>query len=112
MVKQIIKYLFFFLISVCTLNYVIYFFFVKSLEPLTYDAKNVGELPEKFEYYKKNKEKYNIVYFGDSRTYTNINNLQLDTILKTNSYNIAMWANWLPNQYAFLQDSLPTVPDG
>ncbi|MBL7912853.1 MAG: hypothetical protein JNJ41_17450 [Bacteroidia bacterium] len=53
-----------------------------------------------------------MLYFGDSRTYTNINNLQLDTLLNTSSYNIAMWANWFPNQYAFLQDLLPEVPDG
>lgn len=111
MTKQIVKYLFFFLFNLIVLNLVIYYALLKDLKAPKYQAFNCGSLPEKLEFYKLNKEKYKMLYFGDSRTYTNINNLQLDTLLNTSSYNIAMWANWFPNQYSFLQDLLPEVPD-
>ncbi len=112
MTKQIVKYLFFFVLNLIVLNLVTYYVLLKYQKTPEFKALNCGSLPEKFEFYKANKEKYKMLYFGDSRTYTNINNLQLDTLLNTKSYNIAMWANWFPNQYAFLQDLLPEIPDG
>lgn len=72
---------------------------------------NIGNLSEKLEYYKLNKDSFNLLFVGDSRTYTNIHNYALDSLIGSKSYNHAVWANWFPTQYAFLVDFLPQIPD-
>ena len=70
-----------------------------------------GTLSEKFEFYKSNKNRFRILFLGDSRTYTNIHNFQIDSALHINSYNLSIWANWFPTQYSFFSDFLEEVPD-
>lgn len=112
MKKQIFTYVLFFLVNAILLNTILYFVFFKNPKPkASVKGSITGNLVDKFDFYKIHKKDYNLVFIGDSRTYTNINNYQIDTILKTNSFNMAMWANWFPTQYSFLQDFLPTVPD-
>jgi hypothetical protein len=112
MKAHIFKYILFFLINVGILNIVIYFLLLNDLKSRAISPNPIGSLDQKLEYYKLHRKDYKVVFIGDSRTFTNINNCQIDTILQTNSFNMAMWANWFPTQYSFLQDFLPQVPDG
>lgn len=92
-------------------NFVAYYLLSKCKVSYEVKSNNIGNLSEKFEYYKANKDSFNLVFVGDSRTYTNIHNFMLDSLLNSKSFNHAVWANWFPTQYAFLVDFLPQIPD-
>lgn len=109
--SYILKHILFYAVNIVLLNVAIYFFLFKNVKSKPVEPHIIGTLPQKLEYYKLHKNEYKLVFIGDSRTFTNISNYQLDSCLHTNSINMAMWANWFPTQYAFLQDFLPQVPD-
>jgi hypothetical protein len=57
-------------------------------------------------------ENYQVVYFGDSRTFCALHPDLLEPALKARGYNLAFWANWLPTQYAYIEDIAPQIPPG
>ena len=69
-------------------------------------------LMTKKRFYLVNKKHFNTLYFGDSRTYFNIDCQMMDARLGTRSYNLAAITHWLPSQYLQLRDLLPSIPAG
>jgi hypothetical protein len=69
-------------------------------------------LHAKLDHYREHASRYDLLFVGDSRTYCAMAPDLLDPLLGTRSFNLSMFANWFPTQYASLQDLLPYVPDG
>ncbi len=57
-------------------------------------------------------EDYGVVFFGDSRTFCAFHPDLLEGHLGTPSYNLSFWANWLPTQYAYIDDVAPHIAPG
>ncbi len=57
-------------------------------------------------------EQYKIIFFGDSRTFCALHPDLLETSLAAPGYNLSFWANWLPTQYAYIEDIAPHIPPG
>jgi len=55
---------------------------------------------------------WNLLFLGDSRTYTDFDPDRLDPLLGTRSLNLAYWAHWFPTQYASDRDLIPHIPPG
>ena len=63
----------------------------------------------KTKYFVKNRDHFNCVFIGDSRTFQAIDPQVIDHFLGTSSYNLGGAANWFETQYAQLSDILPTL---
>lgn len=109
MKQHIGKYLLFYVINVVIINVVLYKYLTRNFKT---EEKINGNLIEKLAYYKAHKYEYKVIFIGDSRTYTNIHDPMIDSVLGLRSINLAMWANWFPTQYPFYQDILPQIPEG
>ena len=70
------------------------------------EADRSGSLIQKFKYYKKHHEDYDLIFVGDSRTYCNIQPYFVDQSFGSKSYNLAIFAHWFPTQYPFIRDLL------
>ncbi|NQV22073.1 MAG: hypothetical protein HQ511_11715 [Rhodospirillales bacterium] len=57
-------------------------------------------------------ETYGIVFFGDSRTFCAFHPDLLEAPLGARGYNLSFWANWLPTQFAYIEDIAPHIPPG
>jgi len=57
-------------------------------------------------------ENYQVVYFGDSRTFCALHPDLLEPSLGVPGYNLSFWANWLPTQFAYIEDIAPHIPSG
>ena len=55
---------------------------------------------------------YDLLFVGDSRTFTNLAPDLLDPELRTRSFNLGRMANWFPTQYPSYRDLAPRVPAG
>lgn len=55
---------------------------------------------------------YNIVFIGDSRTFTDIQPRVIDLLIGRRSYNLATFGLWMPVQYLEFRDVFPEVPSG
>ncbi|MBI1796069.1 MAG: hypothetical protein HYR74_03345 [Candidatus Eisenbacteria bacterium] len=71
-----------------------------------------GSPREKMERFARDRHRYNLVFVGDSRTYTDFDPGQLDPLLGTRSFNLAHWAHWFPTQYASFRDLIPLLDSG
>jgi hypothetical protein len=69
-------------------------------------------LHAKLAYYRAHASSFDLLFVGDSRTYTDVDPERLDARLGTRSLNLAASGNWFPTQYPNLQDLLPHVPEG
>jgi hypothetical protein len=71
-------------------------------------------LIEKLNHYRAYKSHYNVIFAGDSRTFTNIRPQLVDPLLQndTKSYNLGVFAHWLPTQKPFLADLAEEIPKG
>jgi len=58
------------------------------------------------------REAFDLIFVGDSRTYCGMHPDLMDPLLDTRSLNLARWANWFPTQYPLLADLLPSLPAG
>ncbi|MBF0415490.1 MAG: hypothetical protein HQL79_06945 [Magnetococcales bacterium] len=74
-----------------------------------YGARRNGT-EEKVEHVLKHREKLDLYFIGDSRTYCNIHPEFIDPILGSHSYNLAFFGFWFPSQYPYLQTILPLLP--
>lgn len=106
--KHALQYILFFLCNVILVDIAVYLFLSRNIKP---EVKIDIGLPEKLNFYKKNKSNYNLLFVGDSRTYTNFHNPLIDSLTGLKSINMGMWANWFPTQYPFFQDVLKEIPD-
>lgn len=71
-----------------------------------------GSPLQKAEYYRRNAARFNLLFLGDSRTYCGMHPSTIDPILGTHSYNLSMFAHWLPTQYPAIQDLVADIPRG
>ena len=55
---------------------------------------------------------WDLLFLGDSRTYTDFDPDRLDPLLGTHSLNLAYWAHWFPTQYASFRELIPHIPPG
>src|SRR5262249_28066201 len=69
-----------------------------------------AELPNRLAYYAKHAAEFNLVFFGDSRTFTDVHPHLVNAYLGTNSLNLEQFSNWFPTQRAFIGDFYKLVP--
>lgn len=84
------------------------------LSIVTYRSSNAKKihLQQKLNEYRSLKNNYDIVFVGDSRTYTNIHPHLVDPLLGKKSYNLGTFAHWLPTQYPFYKELIREMPKG
>lgn len=80
--------------------------YVISHTPHALDAR------EKIARFAREADRYDLVFVGDSRTYSDFDPEQIDPLLGTHSINLAYWAHWFPTQYASFQDLIPLLKPG
>ena len=107
MKRTIIFYILYFISFIALFNFLL-FSLAKIKKPYPLNTPLLSKLSS----YKLNSDNYKVVFFGDSRTYTNINNEFFDSLNACNSFNLAHWSNWFPTQYAMFLDLLPNIPKG
>jgi len=69
-----------------------------------------GSLVQKMAYYRQNPARFDTLFLGDSRTFCALHPEALDPKLGTRSYNLALWTNWFPTQYAQFEDLIADIP--
>jgi hypothetical protein len=106
MKRTILTYVCLFITSFTAFN-ILTHYYAKIKKPYPLNSPLLSKLST----YKQNKSHFNVIFFGDSRTYTNINNELFDSLSYCKSFNIAHWSNWFPTQYSMLLDLLPHVPE-
>ena len=79
---------------------------------LTSRIPHAWDVREKLELFAQDAGRYNLVFVGDSRTYCDFDPDQIDPLLGTRSFNLAVWANWFPTQYPSYQDLIPLLRPG
>lgn len=62
--------------------------------------------------YLAKRDRYKVIFVGDSRTYTDIQPRVIGPLLNRPSYNLASFGLWMPVQYMEFQDVFPRVPAG
>ena len=62
------------------------------------------------QWYGSHAAEFNVIFLGDSRTYCGIHPFLVDPLLKTNSFNLAQFAHWLPTQYSMIKELAPRIP--
>ena len=60
--------------------------------------------------YISNPYNYDLIFLGDSRTYCAFHPFLLDRRLGVRSLNLSQWSNWLPTQYAIVDDIISEIP--
>ncbi len=60
--------------------------------------------------YITNPNNYDLIFLGDSRTYCAFHPFLLDRRLGVRSLNLSQWSNWLPTQYAIVDDIISEIP--
>ena len=71
-----------------------------------------GSLHERVLAYLANPTAYDTIFLGDSRTFTDLHPDLFDALAGTKSVNLAAFANWLPTQFALLEDIVDSIPPG
>lgn len=74
------------------------------------DQAGSGYLSEKRDFYLRNKDRYDILYLGDSRTLCGLHPDSLEPYVGLKGFTLAHWSNWLPTQYALLNDIIDDIP--
>ncbi|MBF0434818.1 MAG: hypothetical protein HQL77_05515 [Magnetococcales bacterium] len=74
-----------------------------------YGARRDGT-EEKVAFVLNYREKLDLFFFGDSRTFCNIHPEMIDPILGSHSFNLGLFGFWFPSQYPFLHKLLPLLP--
>jgi hypothetical protein len=69
-------------------------------------------LPAKVRWWRAHRADYDVLFLGDSRTYTNVHPELLDPVLGTHSLNLSTFANWFPTQLAMVRDVVHDIPPG
>jgi hypothetical protein len=77
---------------------------------IAFSANAAGPLPEKKAYYLAQRNNYNALFLGDSRTLCGMHPDFIDPIWHRRSYNLAHWATWMPMQYALISDIAAAIP--
>ncbi|HEX5051261.1 MAG TPA: hypothetical protein VFZ65_05780 [Planctomycetota bacterium] len=75
-------------------------------------APNVAGLCHRLAWYREHRSEFDLLWLGDSRTYCAMDPVVHDPLLGRRSLNMAIWAMWFPEQWAFIEDLLPEVPRG
>jgi hypothetical protein len=83
---------------------------VWSRTPSWYRPKVYSVASGKVVSYLAGKNKYRLVFAGDSRTFTDIQPRVIDSVLGRRSYNLASFGLWMPVQYVEFQEVFPHVP--
>lgn len=109
-INRIIKYLVVLLLTFGIGNYLLkQAFDYKQLKLAKEEIALADNLQVKQLYFKNNKEKYNTIFIGDSRTFCAFDPILLDSLIDSRSVNLAHWAFWMPSQYAYFKDILPFI---
>lgn len=96
-------------ISTFTAGFILISLITYYLSPHFFPSPS-GELYGKYLYYIDNREKYDLLFLGDSRTYCAVQPELIDKTLGTTSFNLAHWTNWLPTQYPLVRDLAMQIP--
>ncbi len=75
-----------------------------------YTPSSYGSVLNKQVFYALGPERYDLVFTGDSRTYTNIHPHLIDGVLATQSLNLSGFTNWFATQYPHFQDLVRLKP--
>jgi hypothetical protein len=105
-----------FKITKLLLWYALFFFTFVSVRLITL-IPNQAETPtlvgiqvNKLAFYRAHKNEFNLVFLGDSRTYTDIRSDIIDADTHRHSISLASFGLWLPVQYLQFRDVLPIIP--
>lgn len=69
-----------------------------------------GSPGEKMAYYGRHRSDYDLLFLGDSRTYTNLQPDLVDPILDTRSLNLSAFAYWFPTQVPGFEKLAAMIP--
>ena len=92
--------------------YVIFFSLQFLLVGFFWGHKHTSVVIEKTERFREISPYINLVFLGDSRTYTGIHPLLIDKELKTRSVNLAEYAHWFPTQLPQFEALIPHIKKG
>jgi hypothetical protein len=70
------------------------------------------ELINRVRWYQAHAGDYNLIFIGDSRTYTDVHPELLDPLLGSSSINLSTFSDWFPTQLPMVQDLAPSIPRG
>lgn len=100
-----------FILVFCLVQWVLYLVFPNNLED-TYKLN--PQFTAQFHHYLLNRDQYNTVFMGSSRTYRQIDPEVIDTVLQsigTKSYNLGAHATFIPEYFALFDLFLDHQPD-
>lgn len=88
-------------------------FYLIALRLFSLEApSSTGNAAEKIAWYGRHRGAYDLLFVGDSRTYTDIQPDVLDPLLGSRSLNLAVFAHWFPTQYPSFRKLVELVPPG
>ncbi|HZT87372.1 MAG TPA: hypothetical protein VFA12_05335 [Stellaceae bacterium] len=96
-------------VVLCSSDYVYARFFFPPVQPT---SAGTTTLINRLAWYKTHAADFDLVFLGDSRTYTGIHPELLDPMLGTSSINLGSFSNWFPTQLPFAQNLLPALAPG
>lgn len=82
-------------------------FVLESLRPKVYSVAS-----SKVDVYLNHRDSYQMLFIGDSRTYTDIQPRVTDRITGRKAYNLASFGLWMPVQFLEFRDVFPRIPRG
>jgi len=106
--RRVAAYLATFLLSFCAVSSAFYWVKNEARAPSTIREN----LPSKVRYWRAHRDDYDLLFFGDSRTYCNVHPERIDPRLGTRSLNLSTFANWFPTQLPMVRDVIHDIPRG
>lgn len=78
----------------------------------TYDAQRSGDrsLLQRLNYYLANRDRYNVIFFGDSQSHLGIHPILINDAAGIRGYNLTYPSTFLPLQYALISELAPKIP--
>lgn len=105
--RRIASYVFVFSITLTLVSCLLY----AKNKRTAFAPSPISNLPGKTAFYLGHANDYDLVFLGDSRTFCTMQPELLDPLLGTRSFNLSHWANWLPTQFAHVQDIVEQIPE-
>lgn len=103
---RILTYATSFFLTFFFISYLFYFIDTQAHRPIS------SGIVEKMRLYSTDKDDYDMIFLGDSRTFCAVHPELIDARLGSHSINMAHWSNWLPSQYVMFQDIIKLIPKG
>jgi hypothetical protein len=73
---------------------------------------STGDPGEKISYFVQHPRDYDLLFVGDSRTYTGMQPDLIDSRLGTRSLNLSAWSHWFPTQFPSFNKLAKKTPEG